>query len=119
MESTLFPKAETPFEKNPTRLLPDFAAIPAELREHKHLTLQLLWKAHRRAYPNGYGSTRFGCLYQRWLAKPDLLLRQEHKAGEKMFVDWAGDTIPSHGRQTGEAWRAPLFVAALCASPYT
>ena len=48
-----------------------------------------------------------------------MVLRQEHKAGEKMFVDWAGATIPVYDRHTGQAWQAPLFVAALGASSYT
>jgi transposase len=54
-----------------------------------------------------------------WRSKLDVVLRQEHKAGEKMFVDWAGATIPVHDRHTGEAWPAPLFVATLGASSYT
>ena len=46
-------------------------------------------------------------------------MRQEHKAGEKAFVDWAGSTIPIYDRATGVAWQASLFVAALGASSYT
>ena len=49
----------------------------------------------------------------------DVLLRQEHEAGEKMFVDWAGATIPVYDRHSGQAWPASLFVAALSASSYT
>src|SRR5437763_14598914 len=63
--------------------------------------------------------SRFCELYQRWRAKLDVVLRQEHTAGEKMFVDWAGATIPVYDRHTGEAWQAPLFVATLGASSYT
>jgi transposase len=48
-----------------------------------------------------------------------VVLRQEHKAGEKMFVDWAGATIPVYDRHSGQAWQAPLFVATLGASSYT
>jgi transposase len=58
-------------------------------------------------------------LYQRWRRKLDVVMRQEHKAGEKAFVDWAGDTIPIHDPATGEVRQAPLFVAALGASSYT
>ena len=46
-------------------------------------------------------------------------MRQEHKAGEKMFVDWAGATIPVYDRLTGLPWQSPLFVATLGASSYT
>jgi transposase len=70
-----------------------------------------------RVRPVGY--SRFCELYQRWRSKLDVVLRQEHKAGEKMFVDWAGATIPVYDRQTGQAWPAQLFVAALGASSYT
>lgn len=119
LESALTPRAEKPVEKTAARPLPDFAAIHSELREHKHLTLQLLWEEYRQAHPDGYGYSRFCYLYQRWRSKLDLVLRQEHKPGEKMFVDWAGDTIPVQDRNTGEVWQAQLFVAALGASSYT
>mgnify|MGYP001337935657 CR=1 FL=1 len=52
-------------------------------------------------------------MYQRWRSKLDVVLRQEHKAGKKMFVDWAGATIPVYDRHTGVPWQAALFVAAL------
>jgi transposase len=101
------------------RSQPDFAAIHEQLRQHRHLTLQLLWEEYRQANPDGYRYSRFCELYQRWRSKLDVVLRQEHKAGEKMFVDWAGSTIPVYDRHTGTAWQAPLFVAALVASSYT
>lgn len=101
------------------RARPDFASIHQQLREHKHLTLQLLWEEYRQANPDGYRYSRYCYLYQRWRSKLDVALRQEHKAGEKMFVDWAGATIPVYDRHTGIAWHAPLFVAALGASSYT
>ena len=67
----------------------------------------------------GYGYSRFCELYQSWRRKLDVVLRQEHKAGEKAFVDWAGATMPIYDRDTGSVWLAPLFVAALGASSYT
>ena len=76
------------------RTPPDFAAIHEQLRQHKYVTLQLLWEEYRQANPDGYRYSRFCELYQRWRSKLDVVLRQEHKAGEKMFVDWAGATIP-------------------------
>ena len=118
-EAALFPHAETAVGENAARPLPDFVSIHSQLRQHKHLTLQLLWEEYRQANPDGYRYSRFCYLYQRWRSKLDVVLRQEHKAGEKMFVDWAGTTIPVHDRHTGEVWRSPLFVAALGASSYT
>ena len=119
LESTLFPESGKPVEAIPARPLPDFSTIHSELRQHKHLTLQLLWEEYRQSNPDGYRYSRFCYLYQRWRSKLDLVLRQEHKPGEKMFVDWAGDTIPIRDRNTGEVWQAQLFVAALGASSYT
>ena len=106
-------------EQPPARTPPDFAAIDEQLRSHRHLTLQLLWEEYRQSNPDGYRYSRFCELYQRWRSKLDVVLRQEHKAGEKMFVDWAGATIPVYDPLSGQAWQAPLFVAALGASSYT
>ena len=98
---------------------PDWAQIHQELQTHKDLTLQLLWQEQREATPDGYGYSRFCDLYRRWLKKLDLVLRQEHRAGEKLFVDYAGATIPIHDPQSGEVHAAAIFVAVLGASSYT
>ena len=120
VEALLFPRrAPSIAEKNPAFTAPDFAAIHEQLRSSKYVTLQLLWEEYRQAQPDGYRYSRFCELYQRWRSKLDVVLRQEHKAGEKMFVDWAGATIPVYDRHTGSAWQAPVFVAALGASSYT
>jgi transposase len=119
LEAALFPEAVTGKPPSTPRPLPDFDHTHQELRANKHVTLQLLWEEYRAANPDGYRYSRFCYLFQRWRAKLDVVLRQEHKAGEKMFVDWAGATIPVYDRHTGEAWQAPLFVAALGASSYT
>ena len=101
------------------RALPEFAHMHEQLQRHKHLTLQLLWEEYRQAEPNGYAYSFFCELYRDWQRKQDLVLRQEHKAGEKMFVDWAGPTIPLHDRESGKVGQASLFVAVLGASCYT
>ena len=120
VEAMVFPRREpTLVEKNPARTPPDFPAIHEQLRGSKYVTLQLLWEEYRQANPDGYRYSRFCELYQRWRSKLDVVLRQEHKAGEKMFVDWAGATIPVYDRHSGQAWQAPLFVATLGASSYT
>jgi transposase len=93
--------------------------VHRELQTHKHVTLQLLWEEYRQAGPNGYRYSRFCELYHRWRSKQDVVLRQQHRAGEKVFLDWAGDTVPVYGRQTGEARPASIFVAVLGASSYT
>ena len=120
VDAAVFPRRQPSIaEHNPARTSPDFAAIHEQLRSSKYVTLQLLWEEYRQGSPEGYRYSRFCELYQRWRSKLDVVLRQEHKAGEKMFVDWAGATIPVYDRLTGQPWPAPLFVAALGASSYT
>lgn len=118
IEQALFPQRPAPaiWRKHPE---PDWAQIDQELRTHKDLTLQLVWQEQREANPEGYGYSRFCDLYRRWLKKLDLVLRQEHRAGEKMFVDYAGATIPVHDPASGEVHDAAVFVAVLGASSYT
>src|SRR5215469_2043297 len=120
VEEAVFPASPPPVqEQPPARTLPDFVAIHEQLRTHRHLTLQLLWEEYRQANPDGYRYSRFCELYQRWRRKQDVVLRQEHKAGEKLFVDWAGTTIPIHDPRGGPTQQAHLFVAVLGASSYT
>jgi transposase len=118
IEQALFPQRPAPavWRKHPE---PDWAKVHQELQTHKDLTLQLVWQEGRESHPEGYGYSRFCDLYRRWLKKLDLVLRQEHRAGEKMFVDYAGATIPIHDPQTGEIEPAAVFVAVLGASSYT
>jgi transposase len=76
-------------------------------------------RKYHESQPGGYGDSRFCELYDRWSRNQDVVLRQDHRAGEKMLVDWAGDTIPLHDQRTGEITPASLFVAVLGASTYT
>lgn len=101
------------------RPLPDFAAVHAELQQHKHLTLQLVWEEYHATHPEGYRYSRFCELYQRWRRQQEVVLRQEHRAGEKLFVDYAGDTIAVQDPANGETRQAQLFIAVLGASNYT
>ncbi len=119
LNAALLPKTQSVVDRKGARAQPEFEVIHKELQANKHVTLQLLWEEYRQANPDGYGYSRYCELYQRWRKKLDVVLRQEHKAGEKMFVDWAGSTIPVYDRHTGVAWQASLFVAALGASSYT
>jgi transposase len=89
------------------------------LQQHKHLTLMLVWQERRAQDPDGYGYSRFCELYQRWRRKREVVLRQEHRAGEKLFVDYAGQTITVRNPANGEIREAQLFVAVLGASNYT
>ena len=118
LEAALYPGAGSK-PAPPNKCSPDFATVHEQLRAHRHVTLQLLWEEYRQTHPDGYGYSRFCELYQRWRKKLDVVMRQEHRPGEKAFIDWAGATIPVHDPATGAVWQAPLFVAALGASSYT
>ena len=98
---------------------PDFAQLHQELQQHPELTLQLAWEEYRQTQPDGYRYSRFCELYQQWRQRLDVVLRQDHKAGEKLFVDYAGATIPIHDPQGGPGRQASIFVAVLGASNYT
>ncbi len=97
----------------------DFVAVQRQMQTHKHVTLQLVWEEYRETHPDGYSYSRFCELYQQWSRNQNVALRQEHKAGEKLFVDWAGDTVPIYDRTGGETMPASIFIAALGASSYT
>ena len=110
------PEGGSPAERKPPV---DFAEVHRQLQSNKHVTLQLLWEEYQQSQPAGYRYSQFCELYRRWRRKLDVVLRQDYRAGEKMFVDWAGATIPIYDRESGEAKAASLFVAALGASSYT
>src|SRR5213595_58553 len=118
VEQALFGERQV-VKRLPGQVLPDFPALHSQLQQHRHLTLQLAWEEYRQIHPEVYGYNRLCELYQRWLRKQDVVLRQVHKPGEKGFVDWAGATIPVHDPLTGEAWPASLFVMVLGTSSYT
>jgi transposase len=118
VEQALFGE-QSPVIRSHERSLPNFPSLREQLQQHPHLTLQLAWEEYRQVHPEGYGYSRFCELYGRWRKKQDVVLRQEHKPGEKGFVDWAGTTIPVHDPISGEIWPASLFVMVLGASSYT
>jgi transposase len=117
LEKKLFPPP--PVGGPEERPLPDCAAIHKELKSRKNVTLQLLWEEYKEAYPLGYNYSWYCDQYRDWRRKLDVVLRQEHRAGEKMFVDHAGQTVPVIDPQTGEVREASVFVAVLGASNYT
>ncbi len=101
-----------------TRPLPDWPEIHRELR-NKDVTLMLLWLEYKAKFPtDGYQYSQFCRRYRDWQRTLDLVMRQEHRAGEKLFVDFAGRTIPVIDPSTGEVRPAELFVAVLGASNY-
>lgn len=98
---------------------PDWHALNSEFVTHKNLTLMLLWQEYKEQNPSGYQYSQFCELFRKWKKKLDLSMRQEHRAGEKMFVDYCGQTIPVVDASTGEIRDAQVFVAVMGASNYT
>jgi transposase len=98
---------------------PDWAAIHRELKR-KHVTLQILWDEYIEREPQGYRYSRFCELYRSFETKLSVTMRQTHVGGDKLFVDYAGDTVPVIiDRLTGEMRQAQIFVAVMGASNFT
>ena len=103
-------------EKN--RPMLDLTYIHQELAR-RGVTLQLLWKEYKQQHPDGYTYSHFCEIYRNFTRKLNLSMRQYHKAGEKMFVDFAGQTMHIINPETGELKEVQIFVAVLGASNYT
>ena len=108
-------RREVPLSRRPA---PDFAYLHAELRR-RSVTRLLLWQEYKAAHPDGWQYSVFCEQYRRWLSTQELVLRQHHAPGEKLFVDYAGQTVPVTDRYTGEIKDAQIFVAVLGCSNYT
>ena len=117
LDALLFPVAPLVCSGAP-RAMPDWTQIRKELKK-KGVTLFLLWEEYKETHPDGYQYSWFCEQYQKWTGKLDLVMRQDHRAGEKMFVDYAGQTVPMVDRCTGEVHQAQIFIAVLGASNYT
>lgn len=109
--------SETP-PTDAQRSLPPMQELHQQLRR-KGVTLQLLWEEYRRDHPDGCAYTQFCEYYKRFRSQLEPSLRQEYRAGERMFVDWAGLTVPLIDPQSAQTRPASLFVAVLGASNYT
>lgn len=111
----LYPRTKQPKPKATS--VPEWEEVHLELRR-KGVTLRLLWMEYLEKYPQGYGYSQFCQLYRNWAKKFKPTMRLNHKAGEKMFVDYAGQTVPVIDPTTGEIREAEIFVAVLGASSY-
>jgi len=116
LERLLFPPAPAvPPERRP---LPAWSEVHLELRK-KGVTLFLLWQEYKECHPDGFRYSWFCHHYRAWARKADLVMRQSHRAGERLFVDYAGQTVPVTNPRTGEIREAEIFVAVMGASNYS
>ncbi len=115
LERRLFPPPPAPSVPRPQ---PDWLAVNREMKR-KGMTLLVLWDEYKAAHPDGYEYATFCRHYKKWRGRLDVVMRQDHRAGEKLFVDYAGQTAGVIDRRTGEVREAQVFVAVLGASSYT
>ena len=109
LEAALFP----PPSVAQGRALPDWAAVDQELRRYKHVTRKLLWMEYKTSHPDGLGFSQFKLRLSEWqkASGRGLSMRQVHRAGETVQVDYAGDTVAV--TIDGTARPAQIFVACL------
>ncbi len=115
LEALLFPKSRGRPQKWQE---PDWDYIYKESKK-KGVTLQLLWTEYKTVHSAGYQYSQFCERFNKWRMTLQLSMRQEHRAGEKLFIDYAGPTLPVVDPDTGEIYEAQLFIATLGASSYT
>jgi transposase len=116
LEALLFPHAAPAVERRAT---PDFAHLHQELKR-QGVTLQLLWDEYTTTHAGqAYRYSQFCLLYHRFAQSLKRSMRQVHRAGDKLFIDYSGDTVPVIDPGSGEIRRAEIFVAVLGASSYT
>lgn len=106
-----------PVPRKSARPSPDLATIHQEIKR-PGVTLYLLWLEYLEAHPEGYRYTQFCELYRRWAKKLHPCMRQRHRPGEKVFVDYSGKKPHLVDRRTGELIAVELFVGVLGASGY-
>jgi transposase len=118
LEERLFPTGHIP--STVKRPPPDCEHIYNELRTYRkfNLTLSQLWLEYKDKHPDGYQYTQFCEHYWRWRKKFDYCMRQEHRGGEKLFIDYS-DGLSIVDRVTGELILTQLFLAVWGASNYT
>ena len=111
--STLYP----PLESKNSSPEPDMEYVFREMKK-KSVTLMLLWEEYKEKHPDGIMYTQFCDRYRKFKKDNQIFMHKEHKAGEEMEVDWAGDTMSYIDRATGEIKPAYVFVSVLPASAY-
>ena len=116
LERMLYP--ETDVIRQRQKSMPSMQYLYEEMKR-KGVNLQLLWYEYKQENPQGYQYSYFCDQYRSWNKTLDVALRQEHRAGEKLFVDYAGQTVPITDPKTGTAAQTQIFIACLGASNYT
>lgn len=118
LELALFPECSST-DAQVKFVAPDFSAIYLDLKS-VGMTKQLAWEEYCQVHgANSYSYSQFCHRYRKWLGRQQRSMRQNHIAGEKVFIDYCGPTVPVVDMHTGEYINAQIFVAVLGASNYT
>lgn len=114
----LFSKSDLPSGKENEKLKQLYGFFPGMMKElrRKGVTRTMMWEEYIKQYPQGYRSTQFNEYYTRWIHRVEPGTHIDHKAGDKMYVDYAGDKLSVVDRETGEIREAEVFVSILGAS---
>lgn len=114
LKQSIYPGMEESAVKKPA---PDFEYMNRELKR-SGVNMKLLWDEYKLEDPNGLQYSQYCERYRQWCRKNSVTMHIQHKPGEKLFVDWAGDTMEVVNRLTGEKNKVYLFVCALGVSGY-
>ena len=118
LEALFIKREEKPLNENIAILFKRFPAMDKALKR-KGVTQGLLWEEYRKDYPDGLGITQFRHYYAHWKMQVNPVMRMDHKAGDKMYVDFAGEKLQIIDKQSGEIQPVEIFVAILGASQLT
>lgn len=118
LEELFLKPEEKPVDVRQQKLLSLFPAMDKELKR-KGVTRKILWEEYKKNNPDGYGQVRFSQLFAEWKARPVPIMHKEHKAGDKMYIDFAGQKLSIIDETTGIEKMVEVFVAILGASQLT
>ncbi len=107
LEELLFARHEQPA----LRRTPDWKAVQRELAK-KNMTLTVVWEDYKKENPDGFERSQFCHLFREWEGATEIRMSQNHRPGERLWIDWAGQTAPLTDPGTGEVSRVPVFVSA-------
>jgi transposase len=118
LEQLFIKPAEKPLNVNQTALFSIFPDYEKQLKR-KGMTRKVLWEEYRKANPNGLGRSQFNYYFRLWKIQKNPVMHIEHKAGDKMYVDFTGDKLSYVDQQTGELIAVEVFIGILGASQLT
>ena len=113
-----FSKEEVPITERDNRIQAMFAFFPYMMKEvrRKGVTRHMMWEEYRRRHPDGYCRSQFQVYYSKWLHRIDPVMHLDHKAGDKIYVDYAGEKQHLVNKETGEILDVEVFVSILPSS---